>query len=77
MKRPLDRWLMVSALCASSEGWRRTVSTTVVASGVFLVRTAAAALTAMPSRWRCGLGEALARSVNSGVQIESGQKLTM
>ncbi|MFC3213053.1 hypothetical protein [Novosphingobium panipatense] len=32
------------------EGWRRTVSTTVVASGVFRVSTAAAAATAIPSR---------------------------
>ena len=46
-------------------------------SGTFLVSTAAAAATAMPSRWRCGDGETVARSVNSGVQIESGQKLTM
>ena len=38
---------------------------------------AAAAATDRPSRWRCGDGEAVARSVNSGVQIESGQKLTM
>ena len=43
----------------------------------FWVRTAAADATASPSRWRCGDGDALARSVNSGVQIESGQKLTM
>ena len=68
---------MVSAVCASRLGWRRTVSTTEVASGTFSVSTAAAAATANPSRWRCGDGEALARSVNSGVQIESGQKLTM
>ena len=26
---------MVSALCASSDGWRRTVSTTLVTSGTF------------------------------------------
>ena len=73
----MDRWSMVSAVCASSDGWRRTVSTTVVAIGTFLVSTAAAAATARPSRWRCGDGEEIARSVNSGVQIESGQKLTM
>ena len=55
----------------------RTVSTTLVAIGTFFVSTAAAPATAMASRWRCGEGEAVARSVNSGVQIESGQKLTM
>jgi hypothetical protein len=53
------------------------VSITQVASGTFLVSTAVAAATAMPSRCRCGEGELSARSVNSGVQIESGQKLTM
>jgi hypothetical protein len=68
---------MVSALCASSEGCRRTVSTTLVTRGTFFVSTAAAAATAIPSRWRCGDREAVARSVNSGVQMESGQKLTM
>ena len=68
---------MVSALCASSAGCRRTVSMTLVTSGTFSVSTAAAAATAMASRWRCGDGETVARSVNSGVQIESGQKLTM
>ena len=77
MKRPCERWSRVSAVWASIAGWRRTVSTTVVAIGVRLVSTAAAAATAMPSRWRCGDGETVARSVNSGVQIESGQKLTM
>ena len=77
MNRPLARWSIVNALCASDAGWRRTVSTTLVTSGTFSVSTAAAAATAMPSRWRCGDGEATARSVNSGVQIESGQKLTM
>ena len=53
------------------------MSTTLVAIGTFFVSTAAAAATAMASRWRCGDGETVARSVNSGVQIESGQKLTM
>ena len=77
MKRPLERWSSVSAVCASMAGWRRTVSTTLVAIGTFFVSTAAAPATAMASRWRCGEGEAVARSVNSGVQIESGQKLTM
>ena len=67
----------MSALCASSDGWRRTVSTTLVAIDTLRVNTAAAAATAMPSRLRCGDGDAVARSVNSGVQIESGQKLTM
>ncbi|BBY41727.1 hypothetical protein MCEL_00220 [Mycolicibacterium celeriflavum] len=68
---------MVSALCASSDGWRRTVSTTLVAKGTLRVNTAAAAATAIPSRCRCGDGETVARSVNSGVQMESGQKLTI
>ena len=68
---------MVSADCASRLGWRRTVSTTAVTSGTFSVNTAAAAAIANPSRWRCGEGEAFARSVNSGVQRASGQKLTM
>ena len=68
---------MVTRVCASIAGCRRTVSTTVVTIGVLLVSTAAAAATAMPSRCRCGEGETVARSVNSGVQIESGQKLTM
>jgi hypothetical protein len=77
MKRPRDKWLMVSAVCASREGCRRTVSTTLVTIGTFLVSTAAAAATAIPSRWRCGEGDVVARSVNSGVQIASGQKLTM
>jgi hypothetical protein len=54
-----------------------TVSTTVVTSGVLEVRTAAAAVTDIPSRCRCGDGDAVTRSVNSGVQMESGQKLTM
>jgi hypothetical protein len=77
MNRPRDRWSIVSAVWASMAGWRRTVSTTAETSGTFLVKTAAADATAKPSRWRCGDGDALARSVNSGVQIESGQKLTM
>ena len=68
---------MVSALCASRAGWRRTVSTTLVASGTVVVSAAAAAATAMPSRWRCGDGDTVARSVNSGVHKASGQKLTM
>ena len=50
MNRPFDRWSMVSAVCASEEGWRRTVSTTLVAIGTFWVSTAAAAATASPSR---------------------------
>ncbi len=41
---------MVSADWASEAGWRRTVSTTEVASGVRSVSTAAAAATAIPSR---------------------------
>ena len=77
MNRPRARWSMVSAVWASIAGWRRTVSTTAETSGTFSVSAAAAAATARPSRWRCGDGEAVARSVNSGVQIESGQKLTM
>lgn len=68
---------MVSALWASNDGCRRTVSTTLVTSGTLLVSTAAAAATAIASRCRCGVFETVARSVNSGVQIESGQKLTM
>lgn len=64
---------MVSAVWASSAGWRRTVSTTALTSGTRSVSTAAAAATDRPSRWRCGDGDAVARSVNSGVQIESGQ----
>ena len=77
MKRPFDRWSRVRAVCASIAGCRRTVSTTLVAIGTFLVRTATAPATASASRWRCGDGDVVARSVNSGVQIESGQKLTM
>src|SRR5262245_30424849 len=77
MKRPFDRWSMVSAVWASIEGWRRTVSTTQVAIGTCLVITATAAATASAWTCRCGEGEVVARSVNSGVQIESGQKLTM
>ena len=37
----------------------------------------AVAATAMASRCLCGEGETVARSVNSGVQMESGQKLTI
>ncbi len=68
---------MVSASAPAWTGCRRTVSTTLVAMARSSVSTAAAAATAMPSRWRCGDGDAVARSVNSGVQMESGQKLTM
>lgn len=53
------------------------MSTTALTSGTRSVSTAAAAATASPSRCRCGEAEAVARSVNSGAQIESGQKLTM
>jgi hypothetical protein len=68
---------MVNALCASIAGCLRTVSTTLVTTGTLEVSTAAAAATDMASRWRCGDGETVARSVNSGVQMESGQKPTM
>jgi hypothetical protein len=77
MKRPFARWSSVTAVWASIAGCRRTVSTTVLTIGVFSVSTAAAAATARPSRCWCGDGETVANSVNSGVQMESGQKLTM
>jgi len=77
MKRPSDRWLIVKAVCASRVGCRRTVSTTLVTKGTRDVMTPAAAAMASPSRWRWGECDTVARSVNSSVQIESGQKLTM
>ena len=76
MNRPPERWLSVTADCASITGWRRTVSTTLVAIATRRVSAATAPATASASRWRCGECDTSARSVNSGVQIASGQKLT-
>ena len=77
MNRPRDRCWMVRALCASNEGCLRTVSTTLVAIGTFLVSTAAAPATTIASKCLCGEADTVARSVNSGDQMDSGQKLTM
>jgi hypothetical protein len=76
MNRPAERWLRVRADCANITGWRRTVSTTLVAMATRRVSAPTAPDTASASRWRCGECETSARSVNSGVQIASGQKLT-
>jgi hypothetical protein len=45
--------------------------------GTFFVKAATVPATASASRWRCGDGDVVAKSVNSGVHMESGQKLTI
>jgi len=77
IKRPSDRWSRVKRGLRQHHRMTPDRVTTLVTIGTFLVITATAPARASASSWRCGEGDLVARSVNSGVQIESGQKLTI